>query len=178
MYKTCFIGAFAVAMVFTSGCSSLMGKNHLVGSGGLNAQPMIVVSRPHEFGIKVIGDSEGSASTSKFLFFTVAGDQPDGMKMPVLGNGAKGSLETLACYRAAKANGGDAFYSINTQWNKKNVLYIFRTYDVKVTGKSLKITDLGDLSEERADKEVNRTVPKKGGLFSGGGFLSSLPLPF
>lgn len=177
MYKKCFIGAFAIAMIFTSGCTSLMGKNHQVCKGSLQSQPLTVVTRPHEFGVKVVGDSEGTASAFKILFWTVGGDRVDGMTMPVFGSGAYGSLETLACYRAAKENGGDAFYNVTTQRKKKNFLYIFQKADVKVTGKSLQITDLGDLSEERADMEINRTVPKKGVLGSGG-ILSALSLPF
>lgn len=140
-----------VAMSLVSGCSSLMGKNNLTSNGSLSSESMSITARPREFGLQMIGDCEGVATTEKFLFFTIKGDKAPNLRMPVYGNKSKGALETLACYRAAKSNGGDAFYSITTEWNKENVLFIYRKYRVKVKGKSLKLTDLGDLSEKRAD---------------------------
>lgn len=160
---------FGAALTLVSGCSSLMGKSHLTTDGALVAQPAVISVRPHEMGLEPVGDAKGSASTEKFLGFTIGGDKPSDLSMPVLGNGAKGALETLACFRAVQPTDGDAFYSVTTTWDKKNILGIYRKYSVTVTGKSLKIKDMGHVSAERADKAAKRetrTKPVQTGILS------------
>lgn len=142
---------FGVAISMVSGCSSMMKKSHLTADGSLSSEAMTITARPREFGLEMIGDAEGSAATEKFLFFTIGGDKAGDVSMPVYGNKSKSGLETLACYRAARSQDGDAFYSVSTEWDKQNVLGIYRKYSVKVKGKVLRLSDLGDLSEERAD---------------------------
>lgn len=122
---------------------------------------MMVVARPIEFGMETLGDAKGTASVEKFLFFTISGDRPD-VSLPIVGKQSRDSLETLACYRAAQSKGGDAFYAISSEWEKMNLLGIYRKRSVTVTGKSMKIKDLGELSPERADKPINRTTDTSG----------------
>src|SRR5690606_39851574 len=84
----------------------------------------------------------------------IEGDKPD-VSLPVLGSARGGDpLETLAAYRAAKAKGGDAFYQVTSEWDKFNVLFIYQRKSVEVTGKALKVKDLGTMSAERADSRV------------------------
>lgn len=150
-------------LVLLVGCSSLTSENYLTRNGVLGAQPMMVVSRPHEFGLEMAGDASGTASVEKFLFFTVSGDKPD-VTLPIVGKQSRDPLETLACYRAAQSKGGDAFLAVSSEWERKNFLFLYRKKSVTVKGKSLKITDLGQLSEERADKPINRTSDGAGSV--------------
>lgn len=143
---------YGAALAAVSGCSSLSREAHLTSDGALQAAPAAIAMRPHELGLEPVGDAEGSASTEKFLFFTISGDKPGDLSMPVFGSGAKSDLERLACWRAAQSNGGDAFYLTSTAWEKEGFLGIYRKRSVKVTGKSLKIKDMGHLSVERAER--------------------------
>lgn len=140
-----------------TGCASLTSENYLVRNGSLASQPMLVVTRPQEFGLETLGDAKGSASVEKFLFFTIAGDKPDAT-LPIIGKQSRNPLETLACFRAAQSKGGDAFYAISSEWEKMNFLFLYRKQAVTVTGKSLKVKDLGPLTTERADMPINRTA--------------------
>ncbi len=144
-----------------TGCSSLMNENYLTRNGGLASQPMMVIARPHEFGMEALGDAKGTASVEKFLCFTISGDRPD-VALPIVGRQSRDPLETLACYRAAQSKGGDAFYAVSSEWEKKNFLGIYRKRSVTVAGKSMKIKDLGELSPERADNPINRAVDTSG----------------
>ena len=143
--------------VLLTGCHSVMTSSSLTKNSQMSAQPMMVTTRPHEFGLETVGDARGRASIEKFLFFTISGDKPD-VTLPVLGEKSKHPLETLACYRAAQSKGGDAFYVITSEWEKKNILGIYRKHAVVVTGKRMKIKDLGELDPERADKLINRVT--------------------
>lgn len=159
MKKTTLMRGSVVAalIAMSTGCSSLMTENYLTRNGSLAAQPMLVVTRPHEYSLDTLGDATGTARTEKFLFFTVAGDRPD-VTVPIIGKQARNGLETLACYRAAKSLGGDAFYAVSSEWERETYfLGIYRKAVVTVNGKSLKLKDIGELSPERADKEINRT---------------------
>lgn len=163
---------FALLMIITgclTGCSSLMDENYLTRNGGLASQPMMVITRPHEFGLEVVGDSTGTATTKKVLFFTISGDRPN-VTLPIVGTQSRSPLETLACYRAAQSKGGDAFFAVSSQWEKKNIMYVYQQQTVTVTGKSMKIKDLGELSAERADKPINREKDPSGSTKSTGFF--------
>jgi len=62
---------------------------------------------------------------------------------------------------------------VTTEWDKFNVLFIYQRKSVEVTGKALKVKDLGTLSADRADKRVQSGVEAKatkgflGRLFGG-----------
>ena len=158
--------------VLLTGCSSLMNESYPVRNSSLASQPMMIVSRPQEFGLETLGDATGSASIVKFLFFTIDGDRPDA-SLPIIGKQSRNPLETLACYRAAQSKGGDAFYAISSEWEKQNFLFLYRKQAVTVSGKSLKIKELGPLSTERADMPINRTTDTSDSIKKPG-FISRL----
>jgi len=139
-----------ISVLLLGGCTSLMKINYLSENGAQLNEPMLIATRPHEFGLDTVADSSGEAYYAKLLIFTIAGDKPD-VSLPILGNVGRDPLETLACYRAAIAKGGDAFYAINSEWDKANWFWIYRTKNIKVTGKAMKIKDLGLMSPERSD---------------------------
>jgi hypothetical protein len=149
--------AFAAAAMTTTGCASMMDTNYQTTKGALAAQPMTVLARPQEFGVDVLGDAKGEAKTTKLFGFTIEGDKPD-VSLPILGlfSSSKGAdpLETLASYRAAQTKGGDAFYHVTSEWDKFNVLFIYQRKSVQVTGKALKVKDLGTMSADRADERA------------------------
>jgi hypothetical protein len=171
--KKILVPAAAAFAITLTGCASMMDVNHQTTTGALNAQPMTVLARPQEFGVDVLGDAKGKAQTTKLFGFTIEGDKPD-VSLPVFGmfTSSKGAdpLETLAAYRAAQAKGGDAFYRVTTEWDKFNVLFIYQRKSVEVSGKALKVKDLGTMSADRADKRAD------GGSAAAGskGFLSRL----
>ncbi|MCK5875259.1 MAG: hypothetical protein KAG82_11255 [Alcanivoracaceae bacterium] len=174
--KKIFLPVAAAAAITMTGCASMMDVNHQTSTGALSAEALSVVSRPQEFGVDVLGDTKGAAKTTKLFGFTIEGDKPD-VSLPILSmfGSTKGAdpLETLAAYRAAQAKGGDAFYRVTTEWDKFNVLFIYQRKSVEVTGKALKVKDLGTLSADRADKRVQSGVEAKatkgflGRLFGG-----------
>lgn len=153
--KKILLPAIAVAAITMTGCASKMDINHQTTKGSLAAQSLQVVTRPQEFGVDVLGDSKGSAKVVKLFGFTIEGDKPD-VSLPIIGGGGGGApLEVLAAYRAAQAKGGDAFYRITTNWDKFGFGFIYQRQTVEVTGKALKVKDLGTLSADRADKRIS-----------------------
>ena len=167
MKKLLIAGALAGAAMSMSGCQSMMDVNHQTTTGSLAAESLTVVTRPQEFGVDVLGDTSGEASYEKVFFFTISGDKAK-TSLPIIG-GSDSPLEALAAYRAAKAKGGDAFYKVTTHEDSFNVLGIYSRKKVTVTGKALKVKDMGTLSADRADsREAAAAV---GG---GKGFFSSL----
>jgi len=139
-----------VSAAVLSGCASIDKTSHMVRTGGLAAEPMSVVERPLEYGVETLGDATGDASYKKFLWFTIEGDAAE-MSLPIAGLIVTDPLEKIACYRAVQSLKGDGFYKILSETDSFNFLYIFRQKSVKVTGKVLKIKDLGMVDQKRAD---------------------------
>lgn len=136
----------------SAGCSTSMKEAHLSKTGSLGAESMAVLCRPLEFGVETIGDATGEAYYKKFLWFTLEGDRPD-ISIPTPGLTINDSLEKLACYRAAKSKNGDAFYKITSEKDGISILWcIYRERHITVTGKALKLKDLGPLDEKRSDE--------------------------
>ncbi len=150
----CFL---AVSML--TGCATGMKNAHMTATGGLIDESMTVVARPVEYAMETVEDASGEAETEKFLFFTLSGDRPD-ITIPVTGAPVTDPLEHLACFRAVEKKGGDGFYKIKSEWDKTNILGLYRKKHVKVTGKVLKIKDLGIVPADRAD-EI-RKYPRSG----------------
>jgi hypothetical protein len=171
--KKIFLPIAVAATMSMTGCASMMDTNHQTTKGALSADALSVISRPQEFGVDVLGDTKGAAKTVKVLGFTIEGDKPD-VSLPILSmfGSSKGAdpLETLASFRAAKAKGGDAFYRVTTEWDKFSVGFIYQRKSVEVTGKALKVKDMGTLSADRADSRTKAGIEVKGSK----GLLGSL----
>jgi hypothetical protein len=113
---------------------------------------MLVIARPVEYGVETVGDATGEAYYKKFLWFTLEGDG-GGAEIFTLGMSIHDPLEKLACFRAAKSKNGDAFYKITSEEEKKNILwFIYRERHISVSGKVLKLKDLGPVDEKRSDE--------------------------
>ncbi|MBM4148016.1 MAG: hypothetical protein FJ224_03110 [Lentisphaerae bacterium] len=141
-----------LAVMFASGCATGLKNAHINSTGGLRDESMTVLSRPLEYGLETLGDASGEAYTKQFLWFVLDGDK---VSVDVLLPGILVSdpLERIACYRAAKSLNGDGFYKVTSEWDRISVLgCLYREKRVRVTGKALKIKDLGLMDAKRADE--------------------------
>jgi len=166
------IGMIAAVITLTAvtGCSSMSKVAHPTTTASLNAQSAQIVTRPTEYAYKTIGTATGTSNQVKILGFTVSGDTT-GASVQGLAGASK--LESLAAYRAVKSLKGDAFFQLTTEEDKTEFPsffpFIYNAQKIKVTGKVLKIEDLGTITAERADKmeaaEAGKTEDR--GLFGG-----------
>ena len=166
-----------VSMLTLSGCAAMTKDAHVRDRGSMDAESMSVAARPTEYTVDEIGDSSGTATTTHVLGFLVAGDSVSA-GLPILGSPGEDPLVKLASYRAATAKGGDAFYHVTTEHDVFGFGFIYKIQTVKVTGRALKVKNLGTMSAERADKlNLGRSA---GGMVasSAGGKSGLARLPF
>lgn len=163
--KAMLLGLAAVSMMTLSGCAVMSKDAHVRDRGSMDAESMTIVDRPTEYTVDEIGDSSGTATTTRVFGFLVAGDSVDA-GLPILGNPGENPLVKLASYRAATAKGGDAFYHLTTEKDSFGLGFIYKVETVKVSGRALKVKNLGTMSADRADK---LSIAKAAGGSSGGG---------
>lgn len=135
----------------TTGCSTTKDRLNVAGDGSMKAEAMSIVSRPLEYGVTELGDSNGTASKTTILGFITLGDA-DEFSLPILGAGTKSGLEGAAAYRAATAKGGDAFFQVSSRTESSGIPGIYSKKTISVTGKALKLNHMGQLTAERADR--------------------------
>ena len=172
MQKQLGILAAAVTLTAVTGCTSMSKVAHPTTTATLSAQSAQIVTRPTEYAYKTIGTATGHSSQVKIFGFTVGGDTT---AASVQGLSGASKLESLAAYRAVKSLKGDAFFQLTTEEDKTEFPsffpFIYNAQKISVTGKVLKIEDLGTITAERADKmeataaETSKTEDK--GLFGG-----------
>lgn len=149
--KIAMLALAGASMLTLSGCAVMSKDAHVRDRGGMDAEAMSIAARPTEYTVDEIGDSSGTATTTHVLGFLVAGDSVDA-GLPILGNPGENPLVKLASYRAATAKGGDAFYHVTTEKDSFGFGFIYKIETVKVTGRALKVKNLGTMSAERTDK--------------------------
>lgn len=168
--KIAMLALAGASMLTLSGCAVMSKDAHVRDKGGMYAESMEIMARPTEYTVDEIGDSSGTATQTRVLGFLVAGDSVDA-GLPILGNPGENPLVKLASYRAATAKGGDAFYHVTTEKDAFGFGFIYKIETVKVTGRALKVKNLGTMSADRADKlSISKSVGS-----SGGSPLSKLP---
>jgi hypothetical protein len=143
-----------------SGCATSLKDAHVAAQGSLRDEPMTVLARPLEYGVETLGDATGEAYTKQFLWFTLDGDKV-AVDLLLPGLLVADPIERIACYRAAKSLNGDGFYKVSSEWDKINVLGLYREKRVKVVGKALKLKDLGLMDAKRADDIRKYRGPKQ-----------------
>lgn len=145
-----YIGIIAATAALTtmSGCSSMTKNTHAADTASFDAQAGQIVTRPTEYTYKTLGTASGRASQTNVLFWTVKGDSTQASIKGTIGSS---DLENLAAFRAVQSMKGDAFFKLTTQANESGFWPFFTKTDVLVTGKVLKIEDLGVVTAERAD---------------------------
>lgn len=179
MKKLILIGALAAMAAGTTGCASFSKTPHVNNTGGLSDEAMQVVARPIEYGVEEVGDAEGRASYQRILGIFTTGDTvgSGGLLQNIFGRPDSGPLAELASYRAAKSKGGDGFYRVTTETEEFSVPLLFERREIKVTGKALKLKNLGMMSQDRSDALAkakasgsNLSITAAAGK-GGGGFL-------
>lgn len=147
--KVSLLATALTASVAISGCSSISKATHSSSSASLNAQAAQIVTRPTEYAYKTLGTATGEASQTSFLIWTIEGDKTSASVKGAFGSS---DLENLAAFRAVKSLGGDAFFKLSTEVEEIGPWPFFSKEVIRVTGKVLKIEDLGTIAAERADK--------------------------
>lgn len=150
IFRNFTMAAAVFFLIILSGCTSLGKVVHSSTDAELRARPASIVTRPTEYAYKTIGSASGEAFEKKILGMVVDGDKTGAS---VLG-GLKGTspLEALATFRAVKSLKGDAFFKLTTEKEGGGFPLLYSYEKVKVTGRVLKIEDLGTVTAERADK--------------------------
>lgn len=170
MKKLILLAALAAGVSGTTGCTTFTKTPHINNAGGLADEGMQVVARPIEYGVDEVGDAEGSAAYQKILGFTV-GDTvgSGGIFKSLFGSPDSGPLAELASYRAAKSKGGDGFYRVTTETEEFGIGFIYQRVSIKVTGKALKLKNLGMMSQDRSDALAKAKASGGSLSISGGG---------
>ncbi len=158
--------ASAVAIMAT-GCSSMSKDVSATAEASLYAPTGQVITRPSEFAYKILGTAIGEADYIKVFGITEEGDKV----ASVPGFIGASPMENLAAYRAVEKLGGDAFFKLSTVEEKFGLFPFYSEHNLKVTGKVLKIVDLGTIEADRADK---RDVLKSAKGSGENGFFGSL----
>lgn len=151
------MSAIAASLAVATGCTTISKTNHPTDTAALEAKALSLQTRPVELGMELSGDSSGEATATRVLGFLVDGDAVKAA-LPLLGKLSGDPLQEMAAYRAARANGSDAFYILRTETDSKGFGFIYNKRTVKVSGKTYKLKDLGLMSAERADKLNTATV--------------------
>lgn len=170
MKKLILLAVLVGGVAGTTGCTTFTKTPHINNAGGLADDAMQVVARPIEYGVEEVGDAEGTAAYQKILGFTV-GDTvgSGGILKGLFGSPDSGPLAELASHRAAKSKGGDGFYRVTTETEHFGIGFIYERVNIKVTGKALKLKNLGMMSQDRSDA-LSKAKASGGSLsISGGG---------
>lgn len=156
--------SIAISFLGLAGCSSFDKNLHAsTAAASINAQTAQIVTRPTEYAYETVGEAIGHAYTKTMFGFHVDGDSVS--TMSVAGMAGAGPLESLAAFRAVESLDGDAFFQIATE-EERTGIWGFGTTKVKVTGKVLKIKDLGTMSAVRADDLEKVEAQKDESLFA------------
>lgn len=159
--QMCVTLALTMVVMALGSCTSFRAENpQLRTYGRIRAERMAVAFRPTEWGAEDLGPATGEAYELRKSFFRifdwhVEGDRPLNGKVEAFNFSKKPSeLEMLAIQRAIDSvAGADALYVMSIQTTGKKSA-VRGTRSVKVTGRALKLNDLGLMDEERWDLRV------------------------
>lgn len=147
--------------LFTSGCSAVAKNSPLQANAEFNPEYHRLWTRPAEMGYELKARVESEVSVSKFLGLTVGGEKPTDVSFVGVVSGlAKGDLERLedplvrnAATKAIDDSKADGIYVLRTELRETGLWPLFEVRTAKVKGISLVVKDLGQVSQERADKD-------------------------
>ena len=162
------LGCSALLASFASGCMYSDNVAALSGPAALAPEPAQVWSRPAELGVDVALDEtiQGGSRSVKLFGFTIDGDDAD---ISVFAFGPLGllyhegdsggsALDRIAAARAVEQSAApaDGIYVLHTERHGINLM-IYSNQRVTVTGRPVRLQDLGPVSVERADAARNST---------------------
>jgi hypothetical protein len=167
------LALLASSLLFTAGCSTNQVSPTVIDTSSARFESLNSWSRPVELAVDVLQETEGEAYTEKIFWWTIEGDSPrvSFLSWVFAGDGQEiTSLGRVAAARAIdRTPEADGLYITRIENDSKNY-FIYRKERVKVTGRALKINDLGTVSQDRADKvRESRAAVGAGGVTSSGG---------
>jgi len=163
MFKQKLILAGALIAPLMVGCSSSNSDIHATAVASLKSQTAQIITRPTEYAYETIGTASGEANQTAIFGIVTEGDKP--ASVSVLGlAGSASPLENLAAYRAVESLGGDGFFKLSTEVKSSGFWPFVSTKHIKVTGKVLKIRDLGSMDVKRTDKLRETAIQSASGL--------------
>ncbi len=161
MSKVIRISLAAALFSLTTACSTVQSAGAgLRASASLDAEAARSWSRPTEVGYDFTGQEiEGSASATSILFGLInfgSGDTSllSGILGTIRGNEVDSPIARAAAYDAmTKVQDVDGIYVTRQTGNVFDFLGIYKKQDMTVRGKALRLRVLGEVSQERADRE-------------------------
>jgi len=165
--KTLLLAVASTLVVSTaiSGCGAKR-ASYLSNTANLDPEAQKIWTRPVETSIKIgMTDTEGSASQTMLLGFTLKGDSPAqkfsflflrmGDNYDVAGSLQDlGQLDNIAISRAISAATADGLYITKIESDSKGLWPFYVERDVTVTGKPISLVDLGMVEQERYDRRA------------------------
>jgi hypothetical protein len=150
--------ALAVAAATLVGCAH--GQDVKANANaGFAPESMRMWSRPQEFGYTLGERLQGEASTNCVLFVICWGSDDGGILGAISGVLSSTGADANPLVRAAAANAvltapteTDGIYVLNHETDSLN-LFVYSRRSARVIGKSLRLHPIGEVSQERADKE-------------------------
>ena len=156
MKNLLFLLPIAILTISTfTGCqTTLVPEKHARNTAGLDAEGQLLLTRPNEQGLKLIGRSAGEATSKKILGLIEIGDKTKITgDFQMVGSSAEGSLEKQAAFNAVRNKNGDAFYKTTTYTMDRDILFgLKKRKTIGVTGLVYEIEDLGRVDAERYDE--------------------------
>ncbi|MEW5739370.1 MAG: hypothetical protein AB1938_10615 [Myxococcota bacterium] len=128
-------------------------------NAGLAPESMRMWSRPQEFGYTLGERLQGEASTNCILVFICWGADDGGIFGSIAGAFSSSGADANPLVRAAAANAvltapteTDGIYVLNHESDSFNII-LYSRKSARVIGKSMRLHPIGEVSQERADKE-------------------------
>ncbi|HAK44500.1 MAG TPA: hypothetical protein DCO79_01075 [Spirochaeta sp.] len=162
MKKIVILMLLAMIVFSITSCTTTYDKKILISDEGkMTAESVGMWTRPTEIAYEIMGDVEGTAEYSMLFGFFPLGDAPK-LEFSIFGNRASSSPGVkLASYDACKTIGADGIY-ITSIYTESKQGFLVNSELVTVTGKALKLVDLGTVDQERID--TVRYLGAAGGL--------------
>ncbi|TVR73701.1 MAG: hypothetical protein EA427_01935 [Spirochaetaceae bacterium] len=144
----------ATMLVLLAGCATTDRKAEAVDRASLQTEPLTSWGRPMEIGYEFVGDVEGTSSFRSILGFSM-GEVPADSSSLILGviGGASRVPPGVnnAVHDAVSRVGADGLYVTSVSSESRSFLFLFRERKVTVRGKAIRIIDLGQVDQARAD---------------------------
>ncbi|GMU63146.1 MAG: hypothetical protein AMXMBFR34_49090 [Myxococcaceae bacterium] len=128
-------------------------------NAGFAPEAMRMWGRPQEFGYTLGERLQGEASTNCVLFVICWGADDGGLLGGIFGAFSGGGADSNPLVRAAAANAvltapteTDGIYVLNHESDSFNII-LYSRKSARVIGKSMRLHPIGEVSQERADKE-------------------------
>ena len=140
---------------FTGCQTTLVPEKHARNTASLDSEGQLLLTRPNEQGLKLVGRSAGEATSKKILGLIEIGEPSTNITadFQMIGSSAEDSLEKQAAYNAVRSMDGDAFYKTTTYTMDNDIFFgLYKRKTVGVTGLVYEVEDLGRIDAERYDK--------------------------